>query len=169
MSAPLVEVIARYNRIGILVDANLLLLYFVGQLDPDLVSRFKRTQQFSREDFALLTLLLHRFSKIVTTPNILTEVSNLLGQLTGPHRTGLFAAFAHGITLLDEHYVPSTEASAQDGFTRPGLTDAGICRLVERRFPVLTDDLALAVRLRSLQVDVVNFNDIRFQLPTATP
>lgn len=168
MSSPLAEVIARYGRIGILVDSNLLLVYFVGQLDPDLVPRFKRTSQFSRGDFELLAGLLQRFSRIVTTPNVLTEVANLAGHLADPPRSRLFEAFARGIAMLEERYVSSAEASLEDGFVRLGLTDAGICRLVRRRLPVLTDDLRLAVQLRSLQVDVINFNDVRFYLPGIT-
>lgn len=42
---------ARYRQKGILVDTNILLLWFVGAVNRDRISQFKRTQKFSPEDF----------------------------------------------------------------------------------------------------------------------
>ena len=37
------ERIPKYKHKGLLVDTNLLLLYLIGELEPRLISRFKRT------------------------------------------------------------------------------------------------------------------------------
>lgn len=48
------ELISRYAPRGILIDTNILLLYFVGTTNPDRIARFKRTQTFVKEDYNVL-------------------------------------------------------------------------------------------------------------------
>lgn len=89
-----ISLLESYRQKGILVDTNILLLYFVGSVNPKRISQFKRTNQFNVDDFQLLVQILGYFQKIVTTPNILTEVSNLTGQLTEPEKSSCFNALA---------------------------------------------------------------------------
>jgi hypothetical protein len=77
MNDEIQRLVVRYARKGILIDTNILLLYFLGSFDQDLIPSFKRTVQFTVEDYNTLLLLLQMFDRLVTTPNILTEVSNL--------------------------------------------------------------------------------------------
>jgi hypothetical protein len=65
----------KHYRGGVLIDSNLLLLLMIGAIDRDRITTFKRTQKYSSDDFELLQQLVSKFSKIVTTPQILTEVS----------------------------------------------------------------------------------------------
>ncbi len=73
--------LARYKSKGVVIDTNLLLLYFVGLYDPHRIQKFKRTMTFVLEDFYTLLSFFNYFDKVVTTPNILTEVNSLAGQL----------------------------------------------------------------------------------------
>jgi hypothetical protein len=155
------RLLGRYAKRGVLVDANILLLYLIGSYDRSLIPRFKRTRQFTVEDYATLLLLLRPFEAVITTPNILTEVSNLSGQLVEPARSDHFRMFAERIRLMDEHYIDSREAAAQEGFVRFGVTDMGILLLSRNRYLVLTDDFRLSQFLQHNGVDVINFNHIR--------
>lgn len=38
----------------VFLDANVLLLLYIGSFDPALIGQFKRTRQYTVEDFALL-------------------------------------------------------------------------------------------------------------------
>jgi len=78
------------------------------------------------------------FDKLVTTPNVLTAVSNLSGQLPENLRAPFYSDFANRIALLEEHYVPSVGASSLAHFNKFGLTDSGIVQLVKDKFLVLT-------------------------------
>ncbi len=71
----------KYKTKGLLIDSNLLLLYFIGSYNIDLITSYKRTKKYTREDFYTLKDFTNSFNKLVTTPNILTEVSNLSTQL----------------------------------------------------------------------------------------
>lgn len=102
----------RYRQAGIMVDTNILLLFFIGAFDQNLIPRFKRTRQFTVEDYATLIDILGPFDKIVATPHILTEVSNLSGQLREPARSEYFKKFSSGITLLEEKNVAKRKCSS---------------------------------------------------------
>jgi len=155
------ELIGRYQNKGLLIDTNLLLLYFVGAYDPERIPRFKRTMSFTVDEFWLLAKFYSTFNKVITTPNILTEVSNLLGQLSEDLRQSFYTEFAKRIPDFEEHYTTSARVSAADHFIRFGLTDSGIADLVQGNYLVLTDDLRLARYLENRQIDVINFNHLR--------
>jgi rRNA-processing protein FCF1 len=155
------KLVARYQNKGLLIDTNLLLLYFIGAYDPDRIPKFKRTMSFTVEEFWLLNGFLDVFDKLVTTPNVLTEVSNLSGQLAENLRAPFYRDFASRIPLLEEHYVPSVGASSLAHFNRFGLTDSGIVELAKDKYLVLTDDLNLVGYLQNRGIDVINFNHIR--------
>lgn len=153
----LAELVSKYQTQGVLVDANILLLYLVGGYDRKLIATFKRTQTFNIQDYDLVATFLSAFRSIVTTPNILTEVSNLSAQLP----TQYFERFRLQIEVLNEAYVPSATASSETYFARCGLTDAGMMALAKDRFLVLTDDFRLSGLLVGMGVDCIKFNHIR--------
>jgi len=161
MTEAIESLIQRYGPRGILVDTNILLLYVVGSFDPQLIPRFKRTRQFTVEDFQRLAALLGRFRAIVTTPHVLSEVNSLSSQLTDPAKSGYFAEFARRIVVLDEHYVASRTVAQLVLFPRLGLTDVGILHLSKGGYLVLTDDSLLCRFLENAGVDVLNFNYLR--------
>lgn len=151
-----------YVQKGVLVDANILLVFLVGTVNQKRILSFKRTNGFTIEDYELLGELFSYLPKIVTTPNILTEVSNLGGSLNEPERSQFFIVLRRIIPNLVEHYVESKQAANDGKFTKLGLTDAAILSFVKGQYLVLTTDLALANNLQTIGVDVVNFNNLRF-------
>ena len=151
----------RYRQAGIMVDTNILLLFFIGAFDQDLIPKFKRTKTFSVEDYEVLVRFLSPFYRIATTPHILTEVSNLAGQLREPAKSEYFKKFSSEITLLEEENVASRDVAQTQEFVKFGLTDTGIIHLTKGKYLVLTDDFPLSQYLQSAGVDVVNFNHIR--------
>jgi hypothetical protein len=67
------SLLARFASRGLLIDTNILLLYFVGNHDRSLISRFKRTNNFIESDYELLLALLSCVRLVVTTPHILPK------------------------------------------------------------------------------------------------
>lgn len=155
------QLILRYTQKGLLIDTNILLLLFIGSYDRNQIGIFKRTVQFTIEDYDLLVLLLRPFKKLITTPNILTEVASLSGQLGEPARSSYFQTFAEGIKLLEEEYIESREIAGQPEFVKLGLTDVGIWTISKGQYLVLTEDFRLSQLLDKKGVDVINFNHIR--------
>ena len=107
-------------------------------------------------------MILGEFDKLIATPNILTELSNLSGQLGDPGKTQFFEFLTGKIfQFIDERYVRSSDAVRVGEFSRLGLTDVGIALLADTNVPVLTDDFDLYVHLSRRGVDVINFNHVR--------
>lgn len=75
--------IGKYKSKGILFDANLALLYLVGAHDLRLVGdgKFNKLSNYTTDDYRLLLSLKCKFKKAITTPHVLTEVSNLINDL----------------------------------------------------------------------------------------
>ena len=151
-------------RQRLLVDTNILLLYIVGSLSIELIQRHRRTNKFSKEDYYLLTRLLSQFGTIVVTPNILTEVSNLLGYTEDLAKARLLLGLASLTTVVEERYLPSSEVSQAAEFSRLGLADSSNLLLAQEDLIVLTDDLPLSLALQRRGVEVINFNHLREKL-----
>lgn len=155
------ELLSRYRSKGLLIDTNLFLLYLVGLFDQRKISTFKRTQTYVIEDFVLVYTFVCQFKKIITTPHILTEVSNLSGQLDKRIKPMFFKKFADRIDILEEKYICSKQICRHHSFQQFGLTDSAITDLAQNQYLVLTDDLPLSTYLQNHKIDVINFNHIR--------
>jgi len=151
---------SRYRRHGAIIDTNILLLFFVGSFRRDLIGQ-RRTEKFVPEDFDLIVSVMDYFTPVVTTPNVLTEVNNLMPNWIGPT---YFEVFAQGIALLREEYTPSKEIAAHPAFPIVGLTDTGIIQAATQGgYLVITDDWTLRQFLGHAGVDALNFEELRFQ------
>jgi len=145
-----VSLFEKYKQKGILIDTNILLLWFVGTVNRERISKFNRTEKFVPEDYDTLLQILSYFNKIVTTPNILTEVNSLANQLGEPELSKCLSVFAEKVARLNESYLKSTEVVRTDSFTKFGLTDCGIVNIAKNKYLVLTDDLKLASYLQKI-------------------
>lgn len=153
--------VSAYREKGLLIDTNLLLLYSVGKTERARIQRFKRTVKFTVEEFDLLKRFLRLFTKVVTTPHVLTEVSNLMGQLPQDLYALFYGALVSQIAVLEERYTSSVSLAATTHFTRFGLTDSAIAELAPGQYLVLTDDLNLFGYLQNRGIDAINFNHLR--------
>jgi len=152
------EFLRKHRGRGAFLDANLLLVYAVGRYDPRLLGTFHHTKQY-HEDFEWIErLVIHWFTKIHTTPNILTEVSNLGGKLGN----SFFDEFKKVIAPLAETHCPSVTGSEDSKFRAVGLTDSIILAVAATSSSVvLTADFDLYRILRARNIDAININYLR--------
>lgn len=139
----------------LLLDTNVLLLLIVGTLQPKAIGR-KRLQDFDDEDFAIVAEWAQNTPSHISTPHILTEVSNWLGsgkQLWIEGGTKHLAAY---IARLDEIYVPARNLVTDPEFHLLGLADSAIHHLADRATRVISVDYHLCNRLALKGVDVLN-------------
>lgn len=156
------RLIRRFSHHGVIVDTNVLLLYVVGITDPREISNFKRTQQFTIEDFDVLVEFLDRFRRRVTTSHILTEVINWIGYLRDDIKMDAFDRLAAMIQVfLTEELQVALPITRQQEFRRFGLTDIGIQHVAASTYLVLTDDAPLTDHLLRNGVAAYNFNYLR--------
>lgn len=149
----------RYRGKSVILDANVLLLYWCASFDSDLVRTFKRLNSFSSEDIELLHQTLKVFSTISTTPHVLTEVSNLANALPQWRKEDWASHFASQVGIVDEKWLPA-QSIVRSPAIFLGLTDAALCELASTHV-ILTIDFPLANALDSRGLSVINFTHLR--------
>jgi hypothetical protein len=160
------SVLDRRGSKALLIDTNVFILFVVGSHSSRAIRSFKRTDRYTEEDFHMLVRIVDLFlphSRILTTPHVLTEVSNLAGQAAGALRTGIFQALARVIPQMDERNIAANTLVNREAFAGFGITDCGVLELESPESIVLTDDLALARLLELKRRAVLNFNHLRIE------
>jgi hypothetical protein len=152
--------IEKHQGKGALIDANLLVLLLVGAVNKQRILNFKRTQDFTIEDFELLTRLIDWFGKIVATPHVLSQVSDLT-DLSGKELHEIRRNFKLVVEQIEESYDESRVLVADPIFERLGLADAAIATVCSREILVLTADVALQLAVQHRGWDALNFNHVR--------
>lgn len=160
-SAQLAKRLQGFRRAELLIDANLLVLYFIGARRPDLIASFSRTRRYTREDFEILEAFVLEFKRMTTTPHVLTEVSNLTGKLGEPLRSELRHWVAEVTRHWTERFTASKTLTQDTAFPGLGLTDVAIATSPSRMTLVLTDDFRLAGLLDQRGLGVIRFADLR--------
>ena len=109
-----------------IIDANLLLVLVVGLNDPRLLGRKKHVAEYCKEDFDVLCGVLNDFDRLLVTPNIITECSNLICGKDGHGANSSEATIL--AELLDEGAVYRLDAEAGVG---DGLGQVGAVHLYQ--------------------------------------
>ena len=65
MNEYLFSLVIKYKNKGVLIDTNILLLFLVGSLDLNLIRGFKRTTNFTENDFDLISNFIKHFNLII--------------------------------------------------------------------------------------------------------
>ena len=151
---------SRYKTKGILIDTNLMVLIAVGNYSADRILTFKRTVQYTLEDYDLMTKIVAYFDRRITTPHILAEVDNLIRQLPQAEHQPLASSMERLISDMFEVYIPSTNAARTPRFFGLGLTDS-VTMLATQEVLAITDDFRLSGSLSHLGRDVLSINHIR--------
>lgn len=153
--------IKKHRGRGVFVDTSLLVLFLVGLVNRGRIGNFKRTGDFSTEDFELLSRLLEHFGKpLVATPYVLSQVSDLT-DLEGDELNRIRKLFKATFETADERYDSAKKLMDSKVFERLGLADASIAAAGKREILVLTTDLDLYMTLQMSNFDSLNFNHVR--------
>jgi hypothetical protein len=129
------------------------------------VQSFKRTynQGFTEHDFSLLQNIVTAFSKVVTTPHILTETTNYLCEFRGEARQSVLQIIAKTVQSFKERRSESKKLVRTDFFLHFGLTDSAVLDLPPKKYLVLSVDAPLVIALQKRGIDAINFNHLRQQ------
>jgi hypothetical protein len=162
MSSYVNLLITRYLAKGILIDSNLAVLYLVGGYDLHLIGdgKFNKLSKYAVEDYEILSRLKGLFRKAVTTPHVLTEVSNLISDLPEQTKSACLKRFRATFIEIAELAIPSMEAAQWRGFHYLGLTDSGLA-MVASEYLIVTDDARLVRNLNDTGLEALNFNYLR--------
>lgn len=145
---------------AVALDTNLLLLLVIGTATGDAAG--KRLKNFTSEDFQLLCDCFSDGDRLVVTPNVWTEVSNMWGfGIEADWRPRIAAQLADMIRGSIEIVRPSRDVIDDPDFARLGLTDCVWLNVLDQEMTLLTDDLALYQIALSRGLRAVNFTHLR--------
>ncbi len=154
-----------YQGRGLLLDSNLLLLLLVGYYNPALVgdARYKKLAKYTLQDLSILLRLASIFRVKVTTPYVLTKVSNLLGDLPEATKRECFRMFHSRLTTYTEQHTSSFILLERPEFTFLGLTDTALAEL-SSQYLVVSDDARMVNLLGKRGISTLNFSHLREHL-----
>jgi predicted nucleic acid-binding protein len=145
-----------------LIDTNLLVLLVAGNLDRSKVGSHRRLRQFDTFDLERVNKLAKAHAKHVSTPNILSEVSNHLNSGEQEIVAGAGDALSLYVGKLEEIYIPSRDLVKQAWFGRFGLADAAIIDAArDTGATVLTSEWALQGFLESIGLEAINIFNLK--------
>ena len=67
----------------VIIDTNIFILFLAGQINENRIRNYTRNSLYTKEDYYLLINILSTYDRIITSPNIMTEVDNILNRITG--------------------------------------------------------------------------------------
>ena len=152
----------KYKSKGVIIDSNLLIYYFIGSYNFNLVKSYKRTRRYGENGYKIIYNVVKLFDRIITSPHILAEISNLSNNINDNETQRYYDLFLKKTTTFDEIFFPATEITENDNIIKKfGLTDSMILRIAQNKSHlVLTDDLDFSAYLLLQKIDVINFNHL---------
>ena len=147
------------------LDSNLTLLFAVGRAQTGMISRHKRLQSYSEADYELLQGFLLSAQQVITTPQAMTEVSNLAGFGVAEPALSRINSSVKGLAeAFFEIYNSSRNLAQYDEFARLGLADCAWLAVLGGETRLLTVDNALYLAALQRGHFAVNFNHVRESL-----
>lgn len=155
-------------RRDVVLDTNLLVLLLIGAADRSAVGKHRRSRGYSHTDYdALKSLILdaeENGAKILVSPNVWTEVSNLLFEKSG--KGGHL--WSHIVPILymlvgqfEERSVPTIRAVRRSEFHFLGVSDTVLLEIAaEAGATIVTDDAMLALEASRLPAGAVHFAEV---------
>ena len=144
----------------LLLDTNLLLFFLVTQVNLDMLRTFKRVRGFSASDLQPLRDMVEAFSALITTPHVLTEVSNFVDQAPLPWRPQLIAALQKFAREQQERYERSADLVLRDEFKQLALADTALLSLSDK-VSIATLDYELYGRIVARGGKAIHFDHVR--------
>ena len=143
----------------VVVDTNIFVLLVIGLIDPNLIKSNKRTSIYTIEDFHFLLKLIGDLGKIRTSPNIWTEIDNLLNKLTLENKY----KYVHIIKLIadksHELYYENNKVIEFWEFAQIGLTDTVILKMSKNADLLISGDSSLCDIAKSQSIPVFDFKE----------
>lgn len=156
---------ARRHQAGLLLDTQLLLLYLAYTTSDQLGVDWQQTEkQFTDNHVLMLRALVEGARRLVTTPHILTEASDLAGRAVPEKWRQPFLSNLRAFMMrAGERYVEARRVARDDDILSIGLADLAQAFFSWRSRPlVVTVDADVSAALEKRKLAVVNLNHFAF-------
>lgn len=147
---------------NIVLDTNVLLVYFIGLYDSSFIHSFKRTNKYSKTDFLNIKNIVMNFSVVFITPQILAEISNFTFEIHEPKLTIYMKKLIRTIRDFKEDHIAMDKLIANENLICSiGFTDVSIIEVAKKNdCLILTSDFEMSQRAASMGCRALNYTNI---------
>ncbi|MCL2443960.1 MAG: hypothetical protein FWD13_10935 [Treponema sp.] len=143
----------------VIIDSNIFILFLAGQINENKIERYTRNSIYTKEDYYFLISVLAGYDRIITSPNILTEVDNILNRITGEDKYKYLVLVKTIYKQTIEKYI-ETETVAQNWFFDTlGITDSSILMMAKECDLLISGDSSLCDYAKSLNINTFDFKE----------
>lgn len=148
----------------VLLDTNVLVPLVIGEADQSWIAGHKNLSKYDIAAFELAKSIVGNIDRLVVTPQVPTEVSNISVQgVREPRRTTVRKMFGVLAQKATERNLDCGLAVDDAAFLRLGLTDAVLLALAMMDSELITDDLDLYLEAKRRGLPVSNFTHMRVE------
>ncbi|MDR0564201.1 MAG: hypothetical protein LBG78_04610 [Azoarcus sp.] len=141
----------------VLVDTNVFILFLAGQINENRIEQYSRNSLYTKEAYYFLLNLLFKFDRIITSPNILTEVDNILNRVSGDDKHKYLELVKKIYKQTVEKYIKTVDVSQNYFFDTLGVTDSSILMMAQECDLLISGDSTLCGYAISLNINTFDF------------
>lgn len=143
----------------VLVDSNVLVLFLAGKINAGRIGQYCRNNLYGKDDYEYLVTLIGAYDRIVTCPNVLTEVDNLLNGITGDDKYEYLKLTKAIYQSSIEKYIASLQASQNSYFDDLGLADSVVLLMAQECDLLISADSRLCDYAKAFGMKVFDFKE----------
>lgn len=144
----------------IFVDTNALTLFILGTINRNYIGKHKRISVYAEQEYRLIVGHIKNAKRLVSLPNIWTEVDNLCNGLKGENKRKYSNILHNVVTDSHEKYVESKIITNKSEFLVIGLTDTAILDVASTCDLLITGDSQLANYAESQNIRTLDLKKI---------
>jgi predicted nucleic acid-binding protein len=143
----------------VIIDTNIFILFLAGQINENRIKNYTRNSLYTKDDYYFLLNILSRYDRIITSPNILTEVDNILNRLTGEDKYKYLLLVKRIYIQTIEKYIKTDTVSKNWYFDTLGITDSVILMMAKESELLISGDSSLCDYAKSLNIKTFDFKE----------
>ena len=143
----------------VIIDTNIFILFLAGQINKNKIKNYTRNSLYTKEDYHFLLNILSNYDRIITSPNILTEVDNILNRITGEDKYKYLVLVKTIYKQTVEKYIKTDIISQNWFFGSLGITDSAILMMAKESELLISGDSSLCDYAKSLNIKTFDFKE----------
>jgi len=143
----------------VIIDTNIFILFLVGQINENRIKNYTRNSLYTKEDYYFLLNVLADYDRIITSPNILTEVDNILNRIGGEDKYKYLVLVKTMYKQTIEKYIKTEKITQNWYFDSLGITDSSILMMAKDCELLISGDSSLCDHAKSLNIKTFDFKE----------
>jgi len=143
----------------VIIDTNIFILFLVGQINENRIKNYMRNSLYTKEDYYFLLSVLADYDRIITSPNILTEVDNILNRIGGEDKYKYLVLVKTMYKQTIEKYIKTEMITQNWYFDSLGITDSSILMMAKDCELLISGDSSLCDHAKSLNIKTFDFKE----------